>query len=226
MLYNYQCVPPLGPGWRQRAECRAKGLHYVHLDIGSLRNSHVSSTICTIISFWGQCAGEEVAIFEATYKVVTESELSSKQFDEAFRPILVSLSSHEAVCIVHVPAVLSPSLACLPTCLEAPLLDVLSYPIKDVQNELNTLQAPGEKIEVLTLESVRIDDPEGGSGNSKEEQELEKLKQRGRRLLQSADAPSGSAASDAAAAAAALNPGASMQGCILSTFLRQSHSLG
>ncbi|CAL5228419.1 g11551 [Coccomyxa viridis] len=105
-------------------------------------------------------SGEEVAIFEATYRVVTESELSSKQFDDAFRTIL----------------------------------------------------AAGEKIEVLTLESVRIDDQQGGSGDSKEKQELKDLKQRGRSILQSADAPPSGTASDAAAAAAALNPAASMQG--------------
>ena len=78
-----------------------------------------------------------------------------------------------------------------------------------------TSQAAGEKIEVLTLESVRIDDQQGGSGDSKEKQELKDLKQRGRSILQSADAPPSGTASDAAAAAAALNPAASMQGHIL-----------
>ena len=79
-----------------------------------------------------------------------------------------------------------------------------------------TVQAPGERIEVLTLEIVKIDDQEGRSGSSKGEQELKDLKQRGRSLLQSADASPSNAASDAAAAAAALNPGASMQGDISS----------
>ena len=29
-------------------------------------------------------------MFEAKYRVITESDLSAKQFDDAFRPILVS----------------------------------------------------------------------------------------------------------------------------------------
>ena len=66
-------------------------MHSEHIYIGSLRYGY---ELLTELTFWGQCAGEEVAIFEATYRVVTESELSSKQFDDAFRTILVSLSSH------------------------------------------------------------------------------------------------------------------------------------
>lgn len=153
-------------------------------------------------------------MFEATYRVVTESDLSSKQFDDAFKPILVKVSSHKAVwissmCCVSCSGSSSALCAQLPG---RPSGQCLSPCVVALYNHCMTLQASNERIEVLTLLSKRIGDQEGGKGDRSDTQESKDLKQRGRSLLQSAVAPPASADSTAARAAAALNPGASMQG--------------
>ena len=142
-------------------------------------------------------------MFEAKYKVVTESDLSAKQFDDAFKPILVS----------SIPTKLVGQGPCSRGVMSSGTLFALlsqspGQPPGKTHTAMRTiekyaaLQTARERIEVIALESIRLDDQNEG------DEEMQELKLRGRGLLQSGDVPSGSAA----AAAASLNPGASMQG--------------